>query len=81
MLTSIILLPLCLIKGSDMVVSVIYHTLTGVYMVAIYKQMLGIGWLKSALLNIVSAFLALICVIVFVLLIGIFIGIMDALLG
>lgn len=60
MLISIVLLPLCLIKGSDTALGVFYGVISVYYVVVLYKQMLGIGWLKCIYLNILSMILSII---------------------
>ena len=67
---SIILLPVCLISGTEDIVEDAYQIATSVYVVVMYKQLLGIGWLKSILLNflaIIQAVLLLLVLIIMVL--------------
>ena len=69
MMVSIVLLPVCLINGMAEIVPNIYHVAAFVYVVIMYKQLLGIGWMKSALLNILAIALSLILLILLTLLI------------
>ena len=66
MMISIILLPVCLINGTEDAVQTIYQVAGLVYVVVIYKQLLGIGWLKSALLNVLAIILAILFVFVLI---------------
>lgn len=55
---SIILLPVCLISGTEGFVEKAYHITATAYVVVMYKQLLGIGWVKSILLNFLAIILA-----------------------
>ena len=69
MMVSIILLPVCLIKGTDEIEENIYQTVSLVYVVVIYKQLLGIGWVKSALRSILALVLTMMLLIVLIILV------------
>lgn len=66
MMISIILLPVCLIKGAEDIVSYIYQIVAFVYIVIVYKQLLGIGWMKSTWLNILTMVLTMLLLAVLV---------------
>jgi hypothetical protein len=66
MMISIILLPVCLIEGAEGILSYIYQIAALVYVVIIYKQLLGIGWMKSTLLNILAIMLTVVLLFVLV---------------
>lgn len=51
MIISIIMLPLCLVDGMDLMIRIIYQGVSIVYIIFLYKQLLRIGWLKSLILN------------------------------
>ena len=59
MMISIILLPVCLIEGAKDIVQDVYQIAGFIYIVVIYKQLLGIGWVKSALRNILAIVLTI----------------------
>ena len=69
MMVSIILLPVCLIEGAEEIVSNIYHIVAFVYVVIIYKQLLGIGWMKSTLLNILAIALTMLLGLVLIIIV------------
>lgn len=73
MMISIILLPVCLINGMDKIVPDIHQIVAFVYVVIMYKQLLGISWMKSTLLNILAILLTLMLLILvmFVVLAGV----------
>ena len=78
MIISIFLLPLCLIPGTDTLVKVVYQVMSCIYIVFLYKQMLGISWLKSILLNVLSAVLAMLFMCFILVIFFVIAGVMDA---
>ena len=60
MLISIILLPVCLIDGAYDTVQDGYQVVAIAYVVVAYKQLLGIGWMKSILLNLLAIMLTIV---------------------
>ena len=68
-IVSILLLPVCLINGTDDIVLQIYAFASVLYAVVMYKQLLGIGWMKSILLNGLAAILTILLVVVLLVLV------------
>lgn len=60
MIASIILLPVCLIDGSDNVLHALHSFIAIFYSIIMYKQILGIGWIKSTLLNLIALVITLV---------------------
>lgn len=56
MILSIVMLPLCLTGISEDTLRGFYCVIAFIYSVVIFKQLLGIGWLKSALKNVLGIF-------------------------
>ena len=80
MIVSIALLPVCLIDGTDKAVGVVYQIVVICYYIVIYKQLLGIGWIKSALLNLFAFFLTVLTGFTLLLLILIVVALRDELM-
>ena len=78
MMISIILLPVCLINGMDKIVLNIYQIAAFVYVVIMYKQLLGIGWMKSVLLNILATLLTIMLLVLLIIVILIVVMMMEA---
>ena len=57
-LVSILLLPLCMVKGMESVVAPVYQIISTVYVVVMYKQLLGMKWAKTILFVFLYGFLA-----------------------
>ena len=66
---SIILLPVCLIGGTEDFVEDAYQVAASVYVVVMYKQLLGIGWLKSILLNLLAIILTILLGLVLIIMV------------
>ena len=66
MMISIILLPVCLIEGAKDTVQDVCQMASLVYIVVIYKQLLGIGWVKSTLLNFLAIMLTIMLLLVLI---------------
>lgn len=63
-LISIFLLPVCLFSGGENIAQTIYKMVASAYIIFAYKQLLGIGWIKSLLLNVLATALTLFLLIV-----------------
>lgn len=79
MILSTLMLPLCLIPGSDTVLSSIYYIAASVYTVVLYCQLLGIKWWKSIILNAVAMILTVLFFALTLFLIAIFAGVVEGL--
>lgn len=76
---SILMLPLCLIKGFDGVLTTVYQIISTLYTIVLYRQMYNITWWKSVLLNFVGIFLTVFAFCVILMLIAVPIGVMEGL--
>ena len=63
---AIALLPLALIEGTSDISRYTYEFLAFLYSIIIYKKLLGIGWIKSTLLNVVAISLAFVLILVLI---------------
>ena len=77
MMISIILLPFCLIEGAKDTVQNVYQITGLVYVVIIYKQLLGIGWVKSTLHNIWAIILTMLLLLVLIIMVLIVAVVID----
>lgn len=79
MIVTILLLPLCFIPIIESHTKLIYEISAMVVSVIMYKQLLGIGWVKCTILNIIATAISIIVFIVLlILLIGTAAGIEEA---
>lgn len=81
MIYSVAMLPLCLINGSDDVVRIVFHVVTTAYVVVLYRQLLGIGWWKSIVLNILASVLSIVLLASALGIFGIIGGLLDVMLN
>lgn len=77
---SIAMLPLCLIKGLDNVLTTIYQVITFVYLILIYRQLMGIKWWKSIAMNLVGIILMALLFMVVLMLIAVPAGVVEGLM-
>lgn len=77
LLISIAMLPLCLIKGIDVPLSTVYQVITVAYIIVFYRQLLGLKWWKSIVLNLVGLFLILLLFLIVLILITIPAGFVE----
>ena len=80
MMVSIMLLPFCLIKGSDSVVGSIYQVTIIIYIIVLYKQLLGISWKKSICLNVLAVILTVLFMCVSMGVVGDLAGLIDSII-
>ena len=79
MIITIILLPFCLISIIESQTKLVYEILSVMVSVILYKQLLGIGWVKSIILNIIAIAIAFaIFIILLILVVGGSAGIEEA---
>ena len=78
---STIMLPLCLIPGSDNILTSFYQVITIVYLVVLYRQLMGIKWWKSLILCILATIMTIILFAITLFIVVIPIGVVEGLKG
>ncbi|MBO7119847.1 MAG: DUF3667 domain-containing protein [Bacteroidaceae bacterium] len=74
---SVVMLPLCLIPGLDDVLTIVYQIIDVAYIIVLYRQLLGIKWWKSIVLNLIGLFLAMLLFLVVLMLITVPAGVVE----
>jgi hypothetical protein len=81
MFLSIVMLPLCLIKGFDGFLTTVYHIITTIYIIVLYRQLYNIQWWKSVLLNCVGMILTMLIFFIVLMFVAVTAGVAEGVKG
>ena len=81
MFLSIVMLPLCLIKGFDGFLTTVYYIITTIYIIVLYRQLYNIQWWKSVLLNCGGMILTMLIFFIVLMLVAVTAGVAEGVKG